>query len=91
MRASSLDCRLSAAPELEEVSAKESLARRSWVRVMTRAMPPVTAWQHERWDIRVIQRFEPPEENEAENSEWEETLAEFCEQSRRSTASEGNT
>lgn len=57
-----------ATPELEEVSAKDPLARESWVQAVAGAMPPVTAWEQERWDIRVVPCFEIPEEDEDEDS-----------------------
>lgn len=73
-------------PELEEVSAKDPLARESWVQAVAKVMPPVTAWEQERWDIRVVPSFESPEEDEdeaeeeEEDAEWNRKLVEFCEQ-----------
>ncbi|EHK16217.1 uncharacterized protein TRIVIDRAFT_206860 [Trichoderma virens Gv29-8] len=43
-----------ATPERGEASAKDPLAKESWARAVANAMPPIAAWEHERWDIWVI-------------------------------------
>ncbi|KAI3317159.1 hypothetical protein HD806DRAFT_515834 [Xylariaceae sp. AK1471] len=50
--------------ELEEALAKDPQAKASWEEAAAKVMPPVTAWEQERWDIRKIPRFEPPVEPE---------------------------
>ncbi|KAK8086179.1 hypothetical protein PG994_001153 [Apiospora phragmitis] len=47
-------------PEHEEASATDSQARESWGQAVAQVMPPVTAWEQERWDIREVPRFYPP-------------------------------
>ncbi|GAW12856.1 hypothetical protein ANO14919_022270 [Xylariales sp. No.14919] len=54
-------------PEHEESSAKDPLARESWAQALANVMPPVTAWEQERWDIQGIPRFYPPEEIDPED------------------------
>lgn len=53
--------RLGGTPEHEEASARDPQARESWNRAMARVMPPATAWVQERWDIRDIPCYFPPE------------------------------
>ncbi|KAK3393389.1 hypothetical protein B0H63DRAFT_406578 [Podospora didyma] len=48
-------------PEHEEASAADPQAKESWRQVIARVMPPATAWEQERWDIRRVPRFESPE------------------------------
>ncbi|KAF6794994.1 hypothetical protein CMUS01_15970, partial [Colletotrichum musicola] len=50
-----------ATPEHEAASAADPQARESWARAAARVMPPATAWAQERWDIRGVPRFYPPE------------------------------
>lgn len=59
--------------EAEEASAKDPLTRESWARKVAEAMPPVSAWEQERWDIQTIPA--PMEEMEyEEDSEFERNL-----------------
>ena len=53
--------KLYATPEREEASAADPQARELWNRAIEWVMPPATAWQQERWDIREVPRFYPPE------------------------------
>ncbi|GJC90777.1 hypothetical protein ColLi_13615 [Colletotrichum liriopes] len=53
--------RLGATPEREEASAADPQARESWNQAIAQVMPPATAWEQERWDIREVPRFYPPE------------------------------
>ncbi|KAF9873209.1 hypothetical protein CkaCkLH20_09372 [Colletotrichum karsti] len=53
--------RLDVTPEHEEASAADPQARESWEQAIAQVMPPATAWEQERWDIRGVPRFFPPE------------------------------
>ncbi|WYZ39454.1 hypothetical protein EsH8_III_001368 [Colletotrichum jinshuiense] len=53
--------RLGVTPEHEEASAADSQARESWNEAIAKVMPPAVAWEQERWDIREVLRFYPPE------------------------------
>ncbi|KAL3425259.1 hypothetical protein PVAG01_02050 [Phlyctema vagabunda] len=48
-------------PAHEEASAADPQARESWNQAIAQVMPPVTAWEQERWDIRGVPRFYPPD------------------------------
>ncbi|KAK8122174.1 hypothetical protein PG984_010844 [Apiospora sp. TS-2023a] len=50
---------LGVTPEDEEASATDPQARESWDQAVAQVMPPVTAWEQERWDIREVPRFFP--------------------------------
>jgi hypothetical protein len=49
------------APE-QEGSAANPEARDAWKQAVSKASPPVTAWEQERWDIRKVPRFPSEEE-----------------------------
>ncbi|KAK4249193.1 hypothetical protein C7999DRAFT_39745 [Corynascus novoguineensis] len=73
-----------ATPEHEAVSAADPEARESWERRIVRVMPPATAWQQERWDIREVPRFYPPEpeldpEEAAEEKKFRASMKGFLE------------
>ncbi|KAK4236855.1 hypothetical protein C8A03DRAFT_35238 [Achaetomium macrosporum] len=53
--------RFGATPEHEEASAADPRARESWDKAIAKVMPPATAWVQERWYIRDLPRFLPPE------------------------------
>ncbi|KAK4153828.1 hypothetical protein C8A00DRAFT_33440 [Chaetomidium leptoderma] len=53
--------RFGATPEHEEASAADPQARESWNQAIAQVMPPATAWEQERWDIRAVPRFYAPE------------------------------
>lgn len=57
-----------ATPEHEEASAADPHARESWTQAIAQVMPPATAWEQERWDIRELPRFYPAE------PEWDPEL-----------------
>ncbi|KAH8196445.1 hypothetical protein TruAng_009377 [Truncatella angustata] len=57
-----------ATPEHEEASAADPQARESWNQAIAQVMPPATAWEQERWDIREVPRFYPRE------PEWDPEL-----------------
>ncbi|KAI1741117.1 hypothetical protein F4680DRAFT_417269 [Xylaria scruposa] len=79
-----------ATPELEELSAKDPLARESWAQAVARVMPPVTAWVQERWDLRVYKLYSPEDEElEPEDPEYERQIAEFCAYHRPRLEAEG--
>lgn len=59
-------------PEREEASAKNPLSKESWAQAVAKAMPPVTAWEQERWDIQLAPSYIIPEREEAEEGEEEE-------------------
>ncbi|KAH6631491.1 hypothetical protein F5144DRAFT_620575 [Chaetomium tenue] len=64
-----------AAVEKEREVATDPLARESWARAVERVMPPATAWVQERWDVREVPRFFPPEpEFDPEDPEYEREL-----------------
>lgn len=67
-------------PEHEEASATDPQARESWDQAVAKVMPPVTAWEQERWDIRQVPRFYPPEEIDPEDVEYEQELQKFREE-----------
>lgn len=50
-----------AAAENEKVVAADPQARESWIQAIARVMPPATAWVQERWNMREVPRFFPPE------------------------------
>lgn len=50
-------------------------------------MPPVTAWEQERWDIREVPRFYPPQEWDPEELELEQTLKEYRDELLQSSES----
>jgi hypothetical protein len=54
--------RLGATRENEEASAADPQARESWNQRIALAMPPATAWEQERWDIREVPRSHPSED-----------------------------
>lgn len=66
-----------ATPEREEASAADPLARESWSEAIARVMPPATAWEQERWDIRALPPIPEPyldlEDDEYEEDEQEST------------------
>ena len=68
-----------ATPEREEASAVSALARESWAERVATVMPPVTAWEQERWDIRLAPMAPEEEEEEGneEDAEFERKLNEF--------------
>lgn len=72
-----------ATPAREEALAESPLARESWERTVAEVMPPVTAWEQERWDIQLAPRYFAPEEEEGEEEdpEYEQKVKEFLEQS----------
>ncbi|KAL6824641.1 hypothetical protein J3E69DRAFT_337169 [Trichoderma sp. SZMC 28015] len=53
----------------EEASAKNPLARESWETVVSNVIPPVTAWEQERWDIQVAPSYLSPLIDEEEEEE----------------------
>lgn len=53
-------------PAHQDASATDPQVRESWAQAVANVMPPVTAWEQERWDIRKVPRFEPPEETDPE-------------------------
>ncbi|KAI0205633.1 hypothetical protein F4808DRAFT_409744 [Astrocystis sublimbata] len=61
--------RMDVTPELEEALAKDPQAKATWEEAAATVMPPVTAWEQERWDIWKIPRFEPPMEIDPEEHE----------------------
>ncbi|ETS73387.1 hypothetical protein PFICI_14992 [Pestalotiopsis fici W106-1] len=63
--------------EQENALATDPQTRESWSESVARVMPPVTAWQQERWDARQVPRFLPPEEIDPEDSECEKELDEM--------------
>ncbi|KAK6957470.1 hypothetical protein Daesc_000256 [Daldinia eschscholtzii] len=76
-----------ATPELEETLAKSPQARESWAQTVAKVTPPVTAWDQERWDIRLAPQFIKPEQEEEEqedeeevDEEYERNMKEFLEQ-----------
>ncbi|KAI1101160.1 hypothetical protein F4804DRAFT_316936 [Jackrogersella minutella] len=62
-----------ATPEREEDSAKSPPARESWARTVANVMPPITAWEQERWNIRSAPCSVTPEEDEEGGEDWEGT------------------
>ncbi|KAI0381430.1 hypothetical protein F5Y04DRAFT_255484 [Hypomontagnella monticulosa] len=72
-----------ASPMHEDDPTKEPQVRNSWGRAVAEVMPPVTAWVQERWDIRMVPRYEPPVEVDPEDLEFEQQLKEFCEDFRQ--------
>ncbi|KAI0837651.1 hypothetical protein F5Y06DRAFT_70979 [Hypoxylon sp. FL0890] len=67
--------------ELEEASAKSPLARESWAREVAKVMPPVTAWEQQRWDIQSPPAREEEEEGmDCECEEDQRNLDEFLKQ-----------
>ncbi|KAL2197099.1 hypothetical protein P885DRAFT_77578 [Corynascus similis CBS 632.67] len=73
-----------ATPENEAALAADSEARESWERRIARVVPPATAWQQERWDIREVPRFYPPEpelnpEEAAKREEFRTSMKRFLE------------
>lgn len=52
---------LGATLEQEEASAVDPKKRASWNEAIAQVMPPATASVQERWDIREVPRFYPPE------------------------------
>ncbi|XWW97886.1 hypothetical protein V2A60_005882 [Cordyceps javanica] len=56
--------------EVEAIAAEDAEAKETWEQAAARLMPPATAWVQERWDIRDVPLFEPPELQEG--PEWEE-------------------
>lgn len=73
-----------ATPEREEASATNPLARESWAQRVETVIPPVTAWEQERWDINLVPRYVPPEDEERidpeEDPEYEQNMKEFLEE-----------
>ncbi|KAI1807188.1 hypothetical protein F4811DRAFT_550143 [Daldinia bambusicola] len=76
-----------ATPELEEALAKSPQARESWAETIAKVMPPVMAWDQERWDIRLAPHYISPEEEEdkeegqdEEDEEYEGDMKSFLEQ-----------
>ncbi|KAI2471679.1 hypothetical protein F4781DRAFT_90218 [Annulohypoxylon bovei var. microspora] len=76
-----------ATPEREEAAAKSPRARESWARTVGKVMPPVTAWEQERWDVQLAPCFITPEEEEEvdeekgeEDAEYERNMEEFLKQ-----------
>lgn len=65
-----------ATPEREEESAKNTLAKESWAQRSASVMPPVTAWEQERWDVQLA----PRKVEEDEEPEFERNLAAFLDQ-----------
>ncbi|KAL6793774.1 hypothetical protein GGI42DRAFT_333778 [Trichoderma sp. SZMC 28013] len=53
----------------EEASAKNPLAKESWETVVSNVIPPVTAWEQERWDIQVAPSYLSPLIDEEEEEE----------------------
>ncbi|KAK4150344.1 hypothetical protein C8A00DRAFT_18107 [Chaetomidium leptoderma] len=66
-----------ATPEREEASAKSPLARESWAQAVAKLMPPITAWEQERWDIQLAPREVEEEEGEDEEPEFQRELDEW--------------
>lgn len=56
--------------EIEAMATEDAKAKETWEQAAARLMPPATAWVQERWDIRDVPLFEPPELQEG--PEWEE-------------------
>lgn len=44
--------------EREEAAANSPLTRESWAQKLAEVMPPVTAWEQERWDVQLVPRKE---------------------------------
>lgn len=72
--------KFNAAPEREEASAADPQAKESWVKAVSKVMPPVTAWTQERWEIQKVPYYYPPEYDEDDEDdedleilEWEES------------------
>ncbi|KAK3900068.1 hypothetical protein C8A05DRAFT_46018 [Staphylotrichum tortipilum] len=66
---------LGASPEHEAAAAEDPRARESWDEAIAEVMPPATAWQQERWDIRKVPRCFPPNlefESDSEERAYEE-------------------
>ncbi|AEO71772.1 uncharacterized protein THITE_2124605 [Thermothielavioides terrestris NRRL 8126] len=63
-----------ATPKREEAAAEDPLTRESWAEAVAEVTPPVTAWQQERWDIRLAPRKK--EKEDAGNPGPEERLEE---------------
>ncbi|KAI1370243.1 hypothetical protein F4677DRAFT_438900 [Hypoxylon crocopeplum] len=70
-------------PAHEDATATDPQVRESWDQAVAKVMPPVAAWEQERWDIRKVPRFEPPEEGDPEEPEFEQQLKEFREELRQ--------
>jgi hypothetical protein len=61
------------ASAVEETSAADPQARESWKQAKAQVMPPAAACEQERWDIREVPRFYPPEpEGDPEDIAWEQ-------------------
>lgn len=70
-----------ATPEREEATANSPLTRESWAQKLAEVMPPVTAWEKERWDIQLVPKKGEEEEGEnEEDSEYERNMEEHLEQ-----------
>ncbi|EAQ88351.1 predicted protein [Chaetomium globosum CBS 148.51] len=70
-----------AAVETERVVAVDPKAREAWARALERVVPPATAWVQERWDVREVPRFFPPEpEFDPEDPEYKRELGERMEE-----------
>ncbi|KAI0181023.1 hypothetical protein GGR52DRAFT_567271 [Hypoxylon sp. FL1284] len=79
-----------ATPEREEAAANSPLAKESWARTVAKLMPPVTAWEQERWDTKLAPSFIYPDdddededeevEKDEEDVEFERNLEKFIEQ-----------
>ncbi|KAI1470385.1 uncharacterized protein F4812DRAFT_417327, partial [Daldinia caldariorum] len=78
-----------ATPELEEFLAKSPRARQSWAETVAKVMPPVTAWDQERWDVRLMPDYislgedeeeEEEEDLDEEDEEYERNMNEFLKQ-----------
>jgi len=63
-----------ATPEWEEALAQSPLARESWAQAVAQVTPPVTAWEQERWDVRLI----PAADEGEDDSEFRRKLVELC-------------
>lgn len=61
-----------ATAEREEASANNPEARESWAQVVGNTMPPVTAWEQERWDLEAVPKTKEGKEEEEEEVDGDE-------------------
>jgi hypothetical protein len=77
-----------ATPEREEAQAEDLLAKESWAQVVANTMPPVVAWEQERWHLQDPPAEEEEEGREEEDAEYNRNLMEWVEDYRRSRLQE---
>ncbi|KFX91065.1 hypothetical protein V490_06098 [Pseudogymnoascus sp. VKM F-3557] len=63
--------------EREEATANSPLTRESWAQMLAKMMPPITAWEKERWDIQLVPKKEEEEEGEDKDPEFTRELEAF--------------